>query len=218
VAELPLLQQIRNSNSYALAAAITAAGGEPLRLSPSADTHNALKTSILQAADCDLLLVTGGVSAGKYDLVEDVLSSLEATFRFTGVAIQPGKPVVFGQISPNEHQLPSSFFALPGNPVSTQVTFHLFVEPFLRALAGERPIPSPRFVQATLGSDIKGRPGLTRFLPARLRSDVMTPTVELTAWQGSGDLSANARANCYAVLPSEGKDLAVGEVITVLLR
>lgn len=219
VAELPSLQQIRNSNTYALAAAVTAAGGESLRLFPSADTHTALEASILQAAGYDLLLVTGGVSAGKYDLVEEVLSSLGATFGFTGAAIQPGKPVVFGQISSNEHQLPRNFFALPGNPVSTQVTFRLFVEPFLRALAGERPISGPRFVQATLASEIKGRPGgLTRFLPAYLRSDLVAPTVELTVWQGSGDLNANARANCYAVLPSEGKDLAVGEVITVLLR
>jgi molybdopterin molybdotransferase len=108
------------------------------------------------------------------------------------------------------------FFGLPGNPVSTQVTFHCFVEPMLRAMGGVG-VGGPKFVQATLAEDVRGKTGLTRILPARLKFDFVRPEVRLVGWQGSGDLAANARANCYAVLP-DGLDLQVGDVITVLLR
>jgi molybdopterin molybdotransferase len=101
--------------------------------------------------------------------------------------------------------------------VSTQVTFHCFVEPFLRAMAGAE-IAGPRFVQATLSAEAEGKQGLTRVLPARLTSDLERPTVRLVDWKGSGDLAANARANCYAVLPEGRERLVAGEVITVLLR
>jgi molybdopterin molybdotransferase len=108
------------------------------------------------------------------------------------------------------------FFGLPGNPVSTQVTFHCLVEPLLRAMCGAG-VAGPRFVQATLAESVKGNAGLTRILPATLRHDLARPEVRLVGWQGSGDLAANARANCYAVL-ADGRDLQAGDVITVLLR
>jgi molybdopterin molybdotransferase len=179
-----------------------------------------------------LLILSGGVSAGKYDLVEEVLAEFGAEFFFTGVRMQPGKPVVFGRMPAGEcgapthvskarHGAPDSvewtyFFGLPGNPVSTQVTFHCFVEPMLRAMGGVG-VGGPKFVQATLAEDVRGKTGLTRILPARLKFDFVRPEVRLGGWQGSGDLAANARANCYAVLP-DGLDLQVGDVITVLLR
>ncbi len=94
-----------------------------------------------------MLLLSGGVSTGKYDLVEEVLASLGAEFFFTGVAIQPGKPVVFGQVTRDGKTTP--FFGLPGNPVSTMVTFQLFVRPVLDALGGAKREPLP-FVQARL--------------------------------------------------------------------
>ena len=137
--------------------------------------------------------------------------------------MQPGRPVVFGRLPAREQsggmraEPECYFFGLPGNPVSTQVTFHCFVEPFLRALCGAE-IAGPRFVQATLSEAAKGKPGLTRLLPARLTSNVARPEVRLVDWQGSGDLAANARANCYAVLPDGRDTLAAGEVISVLLR
>ena len=145
-------------------------------------------------------------------LVEEVLVGLGAEFFFTGVRMKPGKPVVFGR-------LPASvfFFGLPGNPVSTQVTFHCFVEPMLRAMSGAG-VEGPRFVQATLGEDVAGKAGLMRVLPARLTADRARPEVRLVAWQGSGDMAANARANCYAVLPPEQERFRAGDVITVLLR
>jgi molybdopterin molybdotransferase len=154
---------------------------------------------------------------GKYDLVEEVLHAMGAEFFFTGVKMQPGKPVVFGRL-PARGDFPAQFFfGLPGNPISTQVTFHCFVAPMLRVMAGAIASP-PRFAQATLGEDVAGRPGLTRVLPSHLTYDREHPVVRIVAWQGSGDLAANARANCYAVFPSDKERFATGDIITVLLR
>lgn len=206
-------EQIRNSNGYGLAELVARAGGEAVRLRIARDRREDLEKMIGEARTCDLMLLSGGVSMGKYDLVEEVLEGLGAEFFFTGVRMQPGKPVVFGR-------LPASvfFFGLPGNPVSTQVTFHCFVEPMLRAMGGAAGVRGPRFVQATLGEDVAGKAGLMRVLPARLVSDRARPEVRLVGWQGSGDMAANARANCYAVLPPERERFVAGDVITVLLR
>ena len=215
--ETPGAHQIYNSNGYALATLVAAAGGQGLRLGIARDVQKDVRARISAGRKRDLLLLSGGVSAGKYDLVEDVLAEFGAEFFFTGVKMQPGKPVVFGQL-PERGGFPTRyFFGLPGNPISTQVTFHCFVEPLLRALSGEG-LQGPRFVQATLSEEVAGRPGLMRILPARLTADRVRSTVKLVGWQGSGDLAANARANCYAVLPPERERFLAGEVITILLR
>ena len=213
----PNEQQIRNSNSYGLTALVARAGGEADRLPIAPDRRDDLERLIAEARNSDLLLLSGGVSMGKYDLVEEVLASMGAEFFFTGVRMQPGKPVVFGRLPASGGQREQYFFGLPGNPVSTQVTFHCFVEPLLRAMAGAG-ISPPRFAQATLAEDVIGKPGLTRFLPARLTPGRARSMVRLVGWQGSGDLAANARANCYAVLPPEKIKFMAGEVISVLLR
>jgi molybdopterin molybdotransferase len=213
----PEPQQIRNSNSYGLAALVARAGGEPLQLPIAPDRRPELEQTIRSARSCNLMLLSGGVSMGKYDLVEEVLQALGAQFFFTGVKMQPGKPIVFGQL-PAIGELPSQFFfGLPGNPVSTQVTFHCFVEPMLRAMCGA-PVQGPRFLQATLAQDVVAKGGLTRMLPARFTPNRVRPEVRLVGWQGSGDLAANAQANCYAVLPPDKKQFAAGDVITILLR
>jgi molybdopterin molybdotransferase len=209
--------QIRNSNSYGLAALVARAGGEAEQLPIAPDRRPELEAIIGQARSSDLMLLSGGVSMGEYDLVEEVLQNLGAEFFFTGVRMQPGKPVVFGRL-PAAKSLPAQyFFGLPGNPVSTQVTFHCFVEPLLRAMNGTA-THGPQFVQATLAEDAKGKSGLMQILPARLTSSRLRPEVRLVSWRGSGDLAANARANCYAVLPPEKERFAAGDVITVLLR
>jgi len=214
--ETPAPHQIRNSNSYALAALVANSGGEPRRLSIARDMRDDLSARIEEAASADLLLLSGGVSAGKYDLVEEVLAEFGAEFLFTSVKMQPGKPVVFGRIPQGSEW--RYFFGLPGNPVSTEVTFRCFVAPLLRALCGVRTDEQiPNFAQAALGEDVRAKPSLTRFLPARLTPSLDESQVRLIPWQGSGDLAANARANCYAVLP-DGRDLRAGDVITVLLR
>ena len=215
--QTPDEQQIRNSNSYGLAALIARAGGEAVRLPIAPDRREELERIIQEARASDLVLLSGGVSMGEYDLVEEVLLSLGAEFFFTGVRMQPGKPVVFGRLPASGDTPARFFFGLPGNPVSTQVTFHCFVEPLLRAISGAA-MQGPRFVQATLEEDVAGKAGLMRILPARLTSGRVTPTVRLVGWQGSGDLAANARANCYAVLPPERERFAAGDVITILLR
>lgn len=154
---------------------------------------------------------------GRYDLVEEVLTSLGAEFFFTGVKMRPGKPVVFGQI-PARDSLPQRFFfGLPGNPVSALVTFRVFVQPLLAALAGERHW-QPKAALATLATDLAIKPGLTRFVPARLQTSQALPTVFPVVNRGSGDLAANARANCYAIVPEDCADLVAGQTVQILLR
>jgi molybdopterin molybdotransferase len=206
--------EIRNSNSYSLAAQVYEAGGEALLLPVARDDAGELALLMRKGLDAELLLLTGGVSMGKYDLVEEVLASLGAEFFFTGAAIQPGKPVVFGQIRVDGKTTP--FFGLPGNPVSTMVTFQLFVRPVLDALGGTKPQPLP-FVQANLKETLTTKTGLTRFLPGKLEGTHENPLVGLIRWQGSGDLMAASRSNCYIVVPPDCEQLEAGESVTVLL-
>ncbi|MEO6807281.1 MAG: gephyrin-like molybdotransferase Glp [Edaphobacter sp.] len=213
----PEPQQIRNSNSYGLATLVAEAGGEALRLPIAPDRRAELEQIIRIARRSELMLLSGGVSMGEYDLVEEVLHTLGAEFFFTGVRMQPGKPLVFGRLPAADGFSAQFFFGLPGNPVSTQVTFHCFVEPLLRAMAGAG-VQSPHFVQATLVEDAAGKSGLMQVLPARLNASRLRAEVKLVRWQGSGDLAANARANCYALLPPDRERFPAGEIITVLLR
>jgi molybdopterin molybdotransferase len=205
--------QIRNSNSYSLAAQIEEAGGEAVRLPIAPDVPARLRVLIEEGLSCDLLLLTGGVSMGKYDLVEQVLAELNAEFYFTGAKIQPGKPVVFGSCGADT---PHYFFGLPGNPVSTMVTFRLFAQPMIEALAGATPEPLI-FLKARLKSDVRTKIGLTRFLPALISGEFENAEVELAAWQGSGDIAALARANCYLVVPPDRERIEAGELASVLM-
>ena len=211
--------QIRNSNSYSLAAQIQHAGGEPVLLPVAPDELQGLRHLIEEGLKFDLLLMTGGVSMGRYDLVEQVLSEMGAKFFFTGAKLQPGRPVVFGQCSvggPARERLATYFFGLPGNPVSTMVTFELFARPMLEALSGK--VPSKLiFLHVRLKKEIRIKTGLTRFLPAVLSGEFEHSEVELVTWQGSGDVAATARANCYAVIPPNRENIPAGEWIPVML-
>jgi len=219
--------QIRNSNSYSLASQTLAAGGEPALLPIAPDQPKRLKKLIEKGLTTDLLLLTGGVSMGKYDLVEQVLGKLNAEFFFTGAQIQPGRPIVFGRCDTGprgvgaptreKHDKYTYFFGLPGNPVSTMVTFELFARPILQALAGIRP-NKLIFLHARLKSEIKTKTGLKRFLPAVLSGEFEHAEVELARWQGSGDIAATARANCYIVIPPDRESIPAGESVPVLMR
>ena len=198
--------QIRNSNSFSLAAQIAAAGAEPWHLPIAPDEERRLRELIREGLAADLLLLSGGVSMGRYDLVEVVLRELEAEFFFTGAKIQPGRPIVFGRVRGKY------FFGLPGNPISTMVGFDLFARPMISALSGGD-AASPLVAQATLAADFKTKTGLTRFLPAELREG----TVQVIPWQGSGDIFAASRANCYLIIPPDRERLAGGERVSVLL-
>ena len=254
--DVPLTaNQIRNSNTYSLAAQIQAAGGEPVSLPIAPDEPERLRELMADGFESDLLLLTGGVSMGKYDLVEEVLAQFQAEFFFTGAQIQPGRPVVFGRVpcgagvparegerhastgfenflgghglSRADHIMKESgasaaeghtyFFGLPGNPVSTMVTFELFARPVLEALAGMTP-RKLIFLHARLKSEIKTTPGLKRFLPAILSGEFEQADVDLVRWQGSGDIAATAAANCYIVIPPDRERIAAGEWVPVLMR
>jgi molybdopterin molybdotransferase len=221
--------QIRNCNSYSLAVQIRQAGGEPVLLPIAPDEPHRLRQLIEQGLQSDLLLMTGGVSMGRYDLVEQVLGEMHAEFFFTGAKIQPGRPVVFGRCGAGalarevvtRTSLPERahkyFLGLPGNPVSTMVTFELFARPLLEALAGMSPRPL-KYLHAHLKSDIRVKTGLTRFLPAILSGEYANSQVELVPWQGSGDIAARARANCYIVIPPDREHILAAEWVAVLPR
>jgi molybdopterin molybdotransferase len=211
----PQLNQIRNSNSYSLAAQIQSAAGEPILLPIAPDEAPRLRELLTEGMDADLLLIAGGVSMGKYDLVEQELSEMKAEFFFTGALIQPGKPIVFGRVPVASGW--RYFFGLPGNPISTMVTFELFARPMIEALAGMTARKLP-FVHAKLKSEIRTKTGLKRFLPALLSGEFEQSEVELVRWQGSGDIAAAVRANCYIVVPPDRERIAAGEWVPVLLR
>lgn len=216
IAAAPGPNQIRNSNGYSLAAQVQAAGGAPAILPIAPDELTGLRHLVEEGLRADLLLLSGGVSMGKYDLVEQVLSELGAEFFFTGATIQPGKPIVFGRAPRQKGATPTFFFGLPGNPVSTMVTFELFATAILDALAGATPRKLV-FPRARLRSDMKMRPGLTRFLPGILTGEFEAAEVEPVRWQGSGDMASTARANCLIVVPPDREKLESGTWVSVFL-
>lgn len=215
--------KIRNSNAPMLAALVKRAGGEAIILPTAADTAEALDAALVQAIPADMLLISGGVSAGKYDLVEPALARLGAQFHFTGVKIQPGKPLVFGEIPRTEvWETAQVLFGLPGNPISSAATFLLFAAPVLAAFAGSTET-HPRFVLAhlTRETDRKAKSGLTRFLPARCTFNPFVtelPQVATVPWHGSGDLTAFAQSNCFLVIPEHASHLEAGSTVHILLH
>ena len=203
--------QIRNSNSVSLAAQVRIAGGQPVVLGNAADRVEDLREKIELGLNEDALVLTGGVSMGKYDLVESVLKALGAEFFFDAVAIRPGKPAVFALCRGKP------VFGLPGNPVSTMVTFQLFVAPAIDLLSGAESRPLP-LLEARLADALHERPGLDHFLPARIEWRGGEPEVRALKWQGSGDLAALAEANCFLVVPAASEKIPAGERVAVLLR
>jgi molybdopterin molybdotransferase len=215
VADQPLPHQIRNSNSYSIAAQVLESGGKPVLYPIVRDDLATIESAIEEALSCDLLILSGGVSMGKYDFVEQALLNLNAEFFFTEVRMQPGRPVVFGRLPAGDaHRY---FFGLPGNPVSTMVTFALFAAPLISALAGQASDDiGPSFVEAHLASDLQAKPGLTQFLPARLKSVSTAATVHSIGWQGSGDQTAASKANGFLVVPEQVETLSAESIVTVL--
>ena len=209
VEQRPEWFQIRNSNALTLAAQVENAGGVPHRLGIAPDRKEPLRDLILEGLKSDMLLLSGGVSAGKYDYVAQVLSELGAEFFVQGVAIRPGKPLAFGRVREK------FFFALPGNPVSTYVTFELFVRPALAMLGGADFEP-PVFLRARLRNPLRQKLGLTAFMPARVEDQNGDPVVSLVGWQGSGDLVGVAAANCFLVIHPEQTELVAGDWVDVL--
>jgi molybdopterin molybdotransferase len=203
--------QIRNSNSLSLALLAEISGADAVILDNAPDERAALGEAIEHGLAEDALVLSGGVSMGKYDLVEEVLAGLGAEFFFDAIAIRPGRPAVFGYCRG------TPFFGLPGNPISTMVTFELLVQPALDILAGVEPRPLP-FVGAKLARPTSQSPALAHFLPGRLSWEREEPVVEELAWRGSGDIVAFARANCLLYVSQERPEMAAGEWVGVLPR
>ena len=202
---------IRNSNSVSLAAQVRLAGGEPVPLGNALDRVDDLGAKIELGLKEGILVLSGGVSMGKYDLVETVLKSLGAEFFFDAVAIRPGKPAVFGRCRD------TFVFGLPGNPVSTMVTFQLFVTPAMDVLGGARPRQLP-LLEANLTNTLHEKAGLTHFLPGYFEWTGISPEVKPLSWQGSGDIAALTQANCFIVVPTDRQDIPAGEKVSVLPR
>ena len=215
---------VAGSTLVSLAAQARLAGGEPIVLGIAPDREAELREKISEGLRADILVLSGGVSMGIYDLVEKVLRAMNAEFFFDAVAIRPGKPAVFAMCEGKP------VFGLPGNPLSTMVTFELFVAPAIDLSGGAPPRPLP-FVQATLGEDLNEKPGMTHFLPAcvewshtagnadnDLAGKVELGVVKALRWQGSGDIAAMAKANCFLVVAPEVTHLPAGASVPILLR
>jgi molybdopterin molybdotransferase len=203
--------QIRNSNGLALQTLIGMSGAEPVQLGNAPDELDILRKKIERGLEEDILVLSGGVSMGKYDLVEQALADLSAEFHFTGVAIRPGRPAVFATC---RNRL---VFGLPGNPVSTMVTFELFVRPAIDVLSGTLPRPLPVF-KAKLVTPAHEKGEMTHFLPAHLEWEGREARVSQLPWQGSGDVVALALANGFLIIGPERPDIAPGEWVDVLPR
>jgi molybdopterin molybdotransferase len=216
---VPTPVQIRDSNRHCLAASILRAGGDPIAFPPVPDDLAATERALAAAAAAaDLVLVTGGVSMGKYDHVEPALARLSARVIFDAVAIRPGRPLVFGFVGQGPAAKP--FFGLPGNPLSAQVTFELFARAALELLAGRPAAAAPPFFAARIARDYEQRPvPLTVFAPAKFErapGDLGPPRVAPVPSQGSGDLTAMAKADGFLVLEPGVARVAAGDWVTVL--
>jgi molybdopterin molybdotransferase len=209
VGETPRDFQIRNSNVYSLAAQVARAGGLPEILPVARDEIGHTRELIERGLHADLLLLSGGVSAGKYDIVERVLADLDAEFYFDRVLIQPGQPLVFGKARGK------FFFGLPGNPSSTMVTFEIFARAALELLGGQEEV-ALYMPFARLTEDFHHRVGLTRFLPGHLSPNgaEVTPI----AWRGSSDVPALTRANAFLVVDADRPTWQAGDWIRILLK
>jgi len=206
--------QIRNSNGHMLAAQVHRAGAIQMPPAIARDTEVHLRANIRQGLTADVLLLSGGVSAGKLDLVPKVLQDLGVEAKFHKVEMKPGKPLFFG-VRPRDGTVPTLVFGLPGNPVSTFVGFELFVRPALRALCGMAE-PMPRVVQAELAEDFPYRTDRTTYHPAALTTDARGWRVQLVPWFGSPDLLGLTRANALAVLPVGDHQHRAGRCLPVL--
>jgi molybdopterin molybdotransferase len=201
--------QIRNSNGPMLAAQVSRAGGVPRPLGIARDRPDHLRALVAEGLRSPVLILSGGVSAGKLDLVPGVLQELGVTAHFHKVEMKPGKPVFFG--SRGDHLV----FGLPGNPVSSLVCFELFVRPALRRLGGHADA-GPRLLRAALAEDFAYRTDRPTYHPARLEAGERGWEVRAVPWFGSPDLRGLTRANAFVLFPAGDHVHRAGQVFGVL--
>jgi molybdopterin molybdotransferase len=213
--------QIRDSNNISLSVQVTLAGGEPVLVGNAPDDVARLRAQIERGLQSGALVLSGGVSAGSYDFVEQVLRELGAEIFFNSVAVRPGRPTLFGWCRGKP------VFGLPGNPVSTMVTFELFATPAIDILSGSQPRPLPLF-KAKLAHSVDEKGAVAHFVPALVSwpatgadvsaSNSKVPMVEALLWEGSGDIGAVVRANCFLLVHASRLHMEAGEWVDVLPR
>jgi molybdenum cofactor synthesis domain-containing protein len=202
--------EIRNSNSYTLKSYAELAGAVAESLGTVSDTLEATRDALLRAASTnDVVITSGGVSMGDYDLVKAALAEIGAEIFFDRVAIRPGKPTVFARRGE------TFFFGLPGNPVSTSVTFNVFARPALRRMQGDSNLQLPRVI-ARLLRPLKDASNRRSYLPAKLFISEGQAFAESLKWGGSSDLVAFMRANALIVVREAVHEIAEGEPVEVL--
>jgi molybdopterin molybdotransferase len=207
---IPAPEKIVNSNSYSIAAQVIECGGIPLHLGIARDTREDITAQFREALRADIIVSSAGVSVGDYDFVEDAMKELNISVDFRTVAQRPGKPFTFGTID----AIP--VFGLPGNPVSSMVSFEQYVRPTILKMTGHTKL-FRRTVQAVLNEDIAKKKGLRYFLRAVVTVDNGIFTVVTTGGQGSGILKSMVRANGIMVLPEELTAVKAGDTVTVQL-
>jgi molybdopterin molybdotransferase len=202
--------RIRNSNGYAVFAQARWAGAEARSLGVVPDRADRIAEAVRQGFASDVLVISGGVSAGAYDLVEEVLARFDVGFLFTKVAIKPGAPLVFGRRGEK------LVFGLPGNPVSAQVTFDLFVRAAVLRMQGADVVTRP-VAEAVLAEPVRNRSGRRSHLPARVRFEGGRLRAVPVPSQGSADVVAHARANALVVMERGRERAEAGEAVPALL-
>jgi molybdopterin molybdotransferase len=210
VDQTPAEGQIRNSNSYTLQAQVTKAGAAPVLLGIARDNLDDLRSKIRRGLEHDVLLVSGGVSMGKYDFVENVFAEFGVQVLFDKVAMKPGKPTVFG------HCERTYVFGLPGNPISTMVAFQMFVRPLIQFLLKAKD-PASGILEATLETAAKCDPQRAAVVPAIVRFDRGSYRISVAPWKGSSDLVGLARANALIMIPQREGSLQPGDTARFLL-
>src|SRR5262249_42551744 len=211
VADRPRGAQIRNSNSDTIAAYAAAAGATARSLGTIEDTPEATRRALVDAGcEHDIVITSGGVSMGDYDLVKAALAELGAEIFFDKVSIRPGKPTVFARAGS------TFYFGLPGNPVSTSVTFNVFARPAIRRMLGA-PAPLLPTVGAVAARDIKDTSDRRSYLPGRLSIEQGRALVTPLKWGGSSDLVAFINANALIIVPEETHEISKGEPVDTLL-
>jgi molybdopterin molybdotransferase len=206
--EQPGEGQIRNSTSLALAGHVRESGGMPHYCGVVPDRREQIKKAIRKALNADVLLVTGGVSVGKYDFVKGVFSELGITTRFWRLNIKPGRPLVFGTFGD------VLVFGLPGNPVSTSVTFLEFVRPAMWKMEGRR-VLVPFRCPAVLDEEYVKSDGRRHYLRGTARLEGGSLRVTLTKSQSSGAMSTLTRGNCLVIVPEEVVRLSAGDAVEI---
>jgi molybdopterin molybdotransferase len=203
-------RKIASSNTHALVALVRRAGGEPVNLGIAGDTPESLRAHIARALDCDLLVTTAGISVGEHDYVRSVLEEMGGELRFWKLRMRPGAPVGFGLLN----RIP--WIGLPGNPVSTMVTFELFVRPAIRRMMGHR-LLFRRTIRVRAAEPISVKPKLQHFLRAVVIEGSTGPEARLTGPQGSGILTSMILANALLILPEGQFDTPVGAPVQALI-